>query len=283
MRPSTAELLPPLEAAVGPVSALQRTRSPLASTAALEAVRATLADGSSLDLVLKSGGRDTPREVAFYRDVLVRAGLGTPRFLAGSDRGPGWLLVEALAGGPLWRSGDLDHWCSAARWLASAHERLAAEAARQRSVIGSRYEEQLERAVERDARAADLRDACVTAAAALRGAARTVVHGEAFPSNVLVAPSGAVCLVDWETAGQGPGQLDLAALCAGWPAEGAARIAAAYADGSAPGSLSLLPAARLAVAVRWLGEARPRPDAGGGHARHTDWWAEAVAAAELLA
>jgi thiamine kinase-like enzyme len=143
------------------------------------------------------------------------------------------------------------------------------------------------------------------------------VHGEAFPSNVVLGPAGELALIDWETAGHGPGVLDLAALSAGWPPAEAARIASAYAgdaaavaegaatgaEGAATGAegaaaaaegatavaegavadaLSLLPAARLAVAVRWLGEPLPAPAAGGGHARRTDWWAEAAAAAELL-
>jgi aminoglycoside phosphotransferase len=314
VRPSTTELLPSLEAAVGPVRSLQRTASPHASTATLETVRARLADGSELDLVLKSAGRDTPREVAFYREVLAGAGLGTPRFLAGSERGTGWLLLAALAGGPLWQSADLESWCQAARWLGRAHRRLVDDAARLRPAAGCHYEDQLERAVHCDARAAGLRAACATAAAALRAAPRTVVHGEAFPSNVLLGPAGELALVDWETAGHGPGVLDLAALSAGWPPAEATRIAAAYAEGgvadaggavadadsaaahtvgatggagataeaAAADALSLLPAARLAVAVRWLGEPRPAPAAGGGHARRTDWWAEAAAAAELL-
>jgi hypothetical protein len=48
-------------------------------------------------------------------------------------------------------------------------------------------------------------------------AERTVVHGELFPSNVLVADSD-VFFIDWETAGIGPGELDLATLTiGGWP------------------------------------------------------------------
>jgi Ser/Thr protein kinase RdoA (MazF antagonist) len=141
--------------------------------------------------------------------------------------------------------------------------------------------------VQRDPRAVGLRGAGATAAAALRALAPTVVHGEAFPSNVLLGPTAEVCLVDWETAGRGPGLLDLAALCAGWPPDEAGRIAAAYAeesdgDASDGDALALLPAARLVVALRWLGEPAPASGAGGGHARGTDWWAEAVAAAELL-
>jgi aminoglycoside phosphotransferase len=318
VRPSTAELLPSLEAAVGPVRSLQRTASPHASTATLETVRARLADGSELDLVLKSAGRDTPREVAFYREVLAGAGLGTPRFLAGSERGTGWLLLAALAGGPLWQSADLESWCQAARWLGRAHRRLVDDAARLRP--GGRLPLRGPAGAGRPLRRPRRGPARLPAPRPrprLRAAPRTVVHGEAFPSNVLLGPAGELALVDWETAGHGPGVLDLAALSAGWPPAEAARIASAYAgdaaavaegaatgaEGAATGAegaaaaaegatavaegavadaLSLLPAARLAVAVRWLGEPLPAPAAGGGHARRTDWWAEAAAAAELL-
>ena len=67
-QPSDAELLSALEAAVGPVTSLERAASPQASTATLETVHAHLVDGSTLDLLLKSGGRDTPHEIAAYRD-----------------------------------------------------------------------------------------------------------------------------------------------------------------------------------------------------------------------
>ena len=102
----------------------------------------------------------------------------------------------------------------------------------------------------------------------------TVVHGELFPSNVLLRAAGPPCVVDWETAGEGAALLDLAALVLGWPPAQADRIARSYG-----GDLSLLPAARLLVAVRWLGEPAPAAQAGGGHAARTDWWAHAEAAA----
>jgi aminoglycoside phosphotransferase len=279
-------VLAALEAAVGPVQALQRSCAPVGQHGRARVRAVELADGTTLALVLKSGGRDTPHEVAVYRDVLAAADLGTPRLVAASAAGAGWLLVDALPAAPLWQSADVGSWCAAARQLAVGHDRLAGLAPQQRPAAGTAYEVQLERAERRDPRAADLRGACAAAADALRAAPTTVLHGEAFPSNVLLGPTGAVCLVDWETAGAGPGLLDLAALCIGWPPDDAARIAAAYAEaldaGSAADPLALLPAARLLVAVRWLGEPQPAPGAGGGHARRTDWWAQAAAAAELL-
>ena len=101
------------------------------------------------------------------------------------------------------------------------------------------------------------------------------VHGEFYASNILVSP-GRVCPVDWEMAGIGPGVLDLAALATAWEGADRARIVAAYADErGAPVDEEDLDAARLVLAVQWLGWAEgwepPREHA-------TDWLAEATAA-----
>jgi hypothetical protein len=284
--------------------------------------------------VLKSGGRDTPREVAVYRDVLAAADLGTPRLVAASAAGAGWLLVDALPGGPLWQSADVASWCTAARWLAVAHRRLhgGRPPATTRRRHGLRGAAQPGRAPGPAGRRPALRRCrrCRRPA----GSADRARPRRGLPVQRAASPSGQVCLVDWETAGSGPGLLDLAALCAGWPPDDAARIAASYAathaeahDGPLDGPLdepldegasssdsaagpasrgaprpaagpvtdhpaggpagpaeplALLPAARLLVALRWIAEPPPAPGAGGGHARGTDWWAEAVAAAEQL-
>jgi thiamine kinase-like enzyme len=106
------------------------------------------------------------------------------------------------------------------------------------------------------------------------------VHGELYPSNVLVAP-GRVCPVDWEMAGVGPGLLDLAALVTSWNNRETRRLVAAYGDAAGtPVDAADLDAARLVLAVQWLGWAKrwdpPREQA-------TDWLTEANAAAERLA
>ena len=204
--------------------------------------------------------------------MLATAGLGTPLLLAGSAP-DAWLLLDGVQGGPLWQSADVGDWCATAAWLAVAHARLAPAATRTRRATGCAWDAQLARAVARDPRCVALSGAHARAAAALAAAPPTVVHGELFPSNVLVGADGP-CVVDWETAGQGAGLLDLAALCVGWAPEEASRIAACYG-----GDLSLLPAASLVVAVRWLGEPGAGPAAAGGHAARTDWWAAAAAAA----
>ena len=114
---------------------------------------------------------------------------------------------------------------------------------------------------------------------------RTLIHGEFYASNVLIAdgPGAArVAPVDWELAAVGPGLTDLAALVSGWPAPDREALVAAYAAEPAVPSFSRrdLDLARLQVAVQWLGWAPPEwePPAEKSH----DWMAEAVELAEEL-
>ena len=101
-----------------------------------------------------------------------------------------------------------------------------------------------------------------------------VIHGELYPSNVLVGEH-AVWVVDWETAAAGPAVVDVAALLSGWPAASAAKLLETY---GAVDPLAL-DCARLHLAVRWLGWSAgwsPPPE----HAR--DWRLEAELAASRL-
>ncbi len=111
---------------------------------------------------------------------------------------------------------------------------------------------------------------------------RTVVHGEFYASNVLVATDNAaarVAPVDWELAGVGAGLTDLAALVSGgWSEPDRASIVAAYE--AAGGTTEGLGFARLQLAIQWLGWAPATwmPPAGQRH----DWLSEAVSLAEGL-
>ena len=108
-------------------------------------------------------------------------------------------------------------------------------------------------------------------------------------SNVLVDPRDPgwrVCPVDWETAGHGPGLIDLAALAAGnWTDEQRSALVRAYQAALGEAALpettlaTALDCCRLHLAVQWLGWsadwAPPRE-----HAQ--DWLGEAMAAATRL-
>jgi Phosphotransferase enzyme family len=101
-------------------------------------------------------------------------------------------------------------------------------------------------------------------AQALLGTHQTLVHGDLYPANVLITGS-AVIPVDWEWAGLGAGELDVAALVDGWPDSTTSACIADYQrtrwpSGGAQGFAERLAAARLFLAVRWLG----------GHPLHAD-------------
>lgn len=285
---------------------ISRRPSPYCTSHRIDEVDVELEGGNRLELVAKDvsvdglseeARRSRPafqgdplREIAVYREVLSPEGLDAPAFygvLAGS-----WLLVERVRGVELWQVGDLAVWQEVARRTAAMHARMAPKA---EEVAGRarllRYEEGFFRLWAHRARAfvaevtpvVERYEPVVERLAALP---RTFVHGELYPSNVLVDQRGSsvrVAPVDWETAGLGPGLLDLAALSAGW-AEGERRaLARAYREALEAEDEEVLLAdldrCRLHLALRSLGWSRDwSPPA--EHAR--DWLAEALDLAERL-
>lgn len=271
-------------AALGTVR--RRAPCPYASSWPLEEVDVERPDGEPLALLVKRFGaapaskpafaRDPAREPAAYA-LLADERLGTPRCHAS---GPGWLVLERVEGVPLWQRGEVEAWAATARWAATLHARFAARPpsappllrrdaalhgvllARARAALGARLTPALEAAVE-------------AAIARLDALPPTLLHGELYPSNVLVA-GDRIAPVDWEMAALGPGALDLAALLAGWRDAERAAIVAAYG----PIDAADLAAAELVLALQWLGWAQDW-EAPPEHRR--DWLADARAAAERLA
>jgi hypothetical protein len=262
-------------------------RSPFiyATTWPLDEVDIVQADGSELRLLVKQldGVQlikppfvcNPAREIAAY-GLLADTGLDTARCYAS---GRWWLALERVEAAPLWQHADVASWAATARWAARLHARFYGRRFvaqhllvhnesfyngwfdRARAIVGEELEA--------------LRRATDTATARLVALPPTLIHGELYPSNVLVG-GDRVTVVDWETAASGPGVIDLAALVTG--AEGDAQLAMAAAFGGV--EPSDLAAARLVLALQWLGWAKdwhpPRE-----HRR--DWLAEAHAAAKLLA
>ncbi|HEX6457206.1 MAG TPA: phosphotransferase [Solirubrobacterales bacterium] len=251
---------------------------------------------------------DLAREPAVYRSLLPEAPAGPPEFFgAVVEAERSWLFVEWVEGRELFQVGERELWEEAARWLGRFHAALAPELDRRRAeaplidhdaAFYRRWIERAERfAAERSdgsaATVAWLHDRHEQVVEALLAMPRTVLHGEFYASNVLVAsdfghsPVGMksdarVAPVDWELAGVGAGLSDLAALVSGWPHADREAIAAAYA--AEPGVPSFtsrdLELARLQIAIQWLGWAPPQwqppPEQ-----RH-DWLAEASELAEEL-
>lgn len=249
-------------------------------------LRKDLSPGAGLAAVVGSRPAflvDPFREIAVYRHVLPDW-LGSPVFfgaLVDADEDRYWLFLEQVGGVELWQIGELDVWSSVARWLGSMHAaRLhvtAPRSVRDRLVSYDRayYGRWPERA-----------RAFAPSAAARRGLDRvlrrhdelvdrllslpqTFIHGELYPSNVLVAHGGdaptRVATIDWETAAVGPPLVDLAALAEGWDEpqrltliESYRSTAAAAGVSGNAGSLTdaALDECRLHLCLRWLGWAQ---------------------------
>lgn len=232
---------------------------------------------------------DPLREVEAYTALLH--GLDAPA-CHGSVVADGrvWLFLELVDGIPLWQAEGPAAWEATARWLARMHAAPVPAGTHLLRYDGAHLRRWIERAA---AMAPDrlegVRAPALRAVERLAAWPAAFVHGELYASNVLVQDSRRgprVRPIDWETAGVGPGLLDLAALTAGdWERERRARIVAAYRDAlpaaaAAPHFDEALDAARLLVALQWLGWSRdwvPPPE----H-RH-DWAADARALAARIA
>jgi len=269
-----------------------------------------VADGERLSLVFKDSSpdsvpgataqakpalvRDPGREIDAYRHVLAPAAIDAP-LCHGSISDPGggrfWLFLEHVDGELLWRIGDLEVWEGAARWLADLHDRrLPAGKAGLLRYDAEWFRTWLPRAMETPSGTSLGRLAANWEGVVQRLSEwpASLVHGEFYPSNVLVQGADRVRPVDWEMAGVGPGLLDLAALTAGgWNDDQRRRLVAAYFD-AWPKRLArpewddfadALGHCRLHLAVQWIGWSpgwSPPPD----HAH--DWLGEALGLADEL-
>lgn len=309
------------EAGSPPPRLIRRRASEYRTSFPLEELELALEDGSELRLAFKRlewdalGDQarlakpeflhDSLREPAVYAELLAPAALGAPRYygsIAESEAGRHWLFVEWVAGRELYQVGERALWEAAAAWLGTMHLRLAGEldrrAASARLLDHDRayYRRWIDRARAFAATPGQapsrlesiewLAPRYEAASEELLALPRTVIHGEFYASNVLVAGDPAstrVAPVDWELAASAPGVIDLAALVSGgWNDEDREAIAAAYRTTAGPFSPSPrdLDLARLHLAVQWLGWADPSwsPPA----EQRQDWLGEALSLAEEL-
>ena len=216
-----------------------------------------------------------------YEKILTGLDLGTARCygsVVAPESGRYVLFLEKVDAAELWQLEEIEAWERAARWAARLHGKASPEP--QAPLLrydGAYFRPWLERARSFHPGRSGRRP-CLCSRAGARQVCRA--SGRVRPRRVLRVQHprfpGRVCPVDWEMAGIGPGVLDLAALATAWEGADRARIVAAYVDErGAPVDEEDLDAARLVLAVQWLGWAR----AGAPREHATDWLAEATAAA----
>jgi aminoglycoside phosphotransferase len=271
------------------VTTVERSPSPYRTSFPLEELRVELADGTRLQLVRKELRRsalgavahrvkpeflhDPGREIEAYR-LLAGRRLGTPAYYGA---GRGWILLEKVPGIELAQIGELEAWRRAARWLARLHATFAGTPPFSRLLLdhdAAYYRLWPQRAAARAPEVAWIASRYEPVVERLVALPKTLIHGEFYASNVLVAGER-VAPVDWEMAAVGAGLVDLAALVTGWTGEERAAILAAY-----PGVDDLAMAAcRLHLALQWLGwstDWTPPP------AQAYDWLGEVRETAERL-
>jgi aminoglycoside phosphotransferase (APT) family kinase protein len=296
MTPTTPELQRVLERAVGRIRRIERNPCPYSSSWAIEELDVSLDDGTVLPMIFKNlspdalfeSARVRPdglvnplREIETYRAILSGRSLGTARcYAAVAEQGRYWLFLERVDGAPLWQSGDMDVWHSAARWLAQLH-RQPVSMTHLLQYDRAFYTRSWQRAFSLHPELASIGPVYHRAVKRLLDLPSTFIHGEFYASNVLVR-GDRICPVDWELAASAPGLMDLAALTAGtWDRQHRLDFAVAYC-GSEPGAalLRAFDCCRLYQSVRLLGWAMHwQPPAVHAH----DWLGEAQEIAAALA
>ena len=332
-RASDVELRRFVQSALGgDVRRIERALYEYHSSFAIEVIEVEVADGAKRSLIFKDlspvamlpearrvrprGIYEPQREVIVYREILSKADLGTA-FCFGSLVDPiadrFWLLLEKVDGNELYTIGDLSVWCHVARWLAQMHSQFSTRPSkREHDGALLKYDEDFfarcwDRAklqLKHHAAAGIVDPEIVRfigaeyrrAAARICELPRTLIHGEFYPSNVLVSGCDRdfrICAIDWETAGIGTGLVDLAALVSGgWTQSEREQLSRAYFDELTGGELTGihavgdfetlqrdLLACRLHVAVWWLGwtsDWQPPPE------HQQNWLREAIEISQQL-
>jgi thiamine kinase-like enzyme len=241
-----------------------------------------------------------------YERLLDGSSLDTPRLYASEVQphtGRYWMFLERVPGMQLRWTVEKTAWHRAAAWLARAHATLEPRVESDTSPLlihdAGYYRRWLHRAQaftaptdrDRRSRLAWVASHHESVIDVLIGLPRTVIHGEFYPSNILIDEStarGRVSVIDWEMAAMGPAVMDVAALIGGsLAASDQAALVASYRDArlkngrdaSESYGSQALACARLQFAVQWLGWSR---DWSPPEEQRHDWLAEAVELGETM-
>jgi hypothetical protein len=309
------------------ITCLARRPFERASSYAMEELRLSFDNGPDLSVVMKDLSWDRLsakaaaakpsfvyhplRSIYTYERILRDIGVGPRCYASIADRSRGvyCLLLEKVDDWRLGKAGGFHIWKTVAFWLGTFHARFLdrpddARAANPHLIDYSPafcllWCERAVRALEGsdDGRARKLMrllGGYEEHAEAMGSLPSTFIHGEFYPSNVLVGAHGTglrVCPVDWEVSATGPALLDFAALSGGkWSDEQRHGMLAAYRGGlnHAGASVPLweemlvqLERCRLQLALQWMGwttSYSTPPGKGSGH----DWVGEALRSLERL-
>jgi hypothetical protein len=257
-------------AMTGSVNVLNRQANGYAGAGRSEILTCRFADGSVRRLFCKYEAKDSQvwSDVAYeaevYRQVLQLCPGFAPTYFGSyhdAIQGKQWLVLEYFEGGTaLDELSDPDGLRLAAEWLGRFHAAQEVHADDSRLRFLKRYDADyyLERARQAlrcgEGLGAWLSALCrrfETFAPAHLEERRTVVHGDFYPHNLLLAGE-TVCPIDWEMAGIDLGEADLVCLVDGWPEETEEQCVLAYRrarwpKGAPPDCAAALGAAQLCL------------------------------------
>jgi Phosphotransferase enzyme family len=284
-RPSHSALERSLQQALGQPGEVElRSREPNSYSSTYPSDVVTCAAGTrTVTLLCKyevprdRGLRGVPVGVRYessaYRFAVEPSRLTAPRWFGlfgGGAAGPTWLVLEFLADASrLDKSPERGGLSRAARWIGSFHRFHDVRAKDPPRCLNREGREAFRATVRRATdRWQELQDthpwfhplgkSYEAVFCDLFVRRPTVIHGEFYPSNVLVR-DGAVFPVDWERAAVSAGEIDLAALTEGWTQEDVSRAMKSYVDarwgGEAPENFTeAVEAARAYLHLQALGD-----------------------------
>ena len=234
---------------------LKREPSDSISTFFNEIVTCRLDDGSVRRLLLKRGAPDSnptygrhlayghrggPRyEAEVYRRVLAPLRTSAPRFHASNTdptTGETTLLIDYIADATTLKHAELETVLQAARWIGAFHQSNESRVSALRGAIteydAAYYLGWVRRtlALTRNLHLPWLPAVCRCFEDVIRellAASPTIIHGEYFPTNILVSGK-LIAPVDWESAAIAAGEIDLVTLAQGWGDQAREALVAEY-------------------------------------------------------
>jgi hypothetical protein len=281
--PDTATLQGRLAGALGcsAVRLIERRPNPHTSSFPSEIAKLELADRAMLHVFIKyesgaSNGSHGHRcgvsyEASIYGLLLEELGVSVPEFYgfyADEQAGPPFLVTEYMTGSVRVSKSSATAIARAAEWIGHFHAR-GEQQVRRRAVPGLKQYDQAyylgwsRRAEQATAHASVEADLLQAAFAGFRQSIRELlgtdaspIHGEFYSRNVLVHEDR-IRPIDWESAAVATGEIDLAALTEGWPAETEELCQQAYQlarwpEGAPPDWRRRLRLAQLYLQFRWL-------------------------------